>query len=198
MGTSEGAKKGWTEERRIRQRETARKTRSNPEWIAAQAERTRQQWANNPKRRITQGDKISKALKQDDWQRFLSYVAAPNEEGCELWTGGIVQGYAKFPIVPKQGVKTKDVSAARFRWEKERGEISAGMTIEHDCHTQHQTCEGGTDCVHRRCVNLDHLRLVTAQVNTSLGRSRQELMGLVNRDKRGRITGRRKGVAKNG
>lgn len=194
VGTSEGASKGWTEERRARQRETARKTWQNKELRKRQSEIVQSHWNNNPERRQSQGLKRHQAAKNVEWDRFQGFLTEANEEGCILWSGGTRHGYAIFSYVRKQGEKAVSFSAARWLWKRVRGPIPDGMTIEHDCHTKHPSCIGGITCTHRLCVNLEHLRLVPAPENTSLGRSRQERLGLVQRNN-GRFVGG-KGEAK--
>ena len=44
------------------------------------------------------------------------------------------------------------------------GDIPADMVIDHLCHNP-ETCAGGDTCEHRRCVNPDHMQLVTASEN---------------------------------
>lgn len=41
------------------------------------------------------------------------------------------------------------------------------LEIDHLCHSTHPTCREGTRCRHRRCVNPDHLELVTHGENTA-------------------------------
>lgn len=54
--------------------------------------------------------------------------------------------------------------AHRRVWENERGPIPVGMTIDHTCHDP-QACKLGNLCPHRRCVNIEHMELVTAAEN---------------------------------
>ena len=157
MGTSEGAKKGWTEERRTRQIQTARATRATPEWRAAQSARTKAQWDADPKRRETQGAKVALRLTRPPMERFLEAVDfTSSPEGCHLWIRAKVYGYGKFALTPH-----KQVSATRWLWEQKRGPIPKGYGPDHLCHTNSDTCPGGVTCPHRACVNLDHIELVT-------------------------------------
>lgn len=45
----------------------------------------------------------------------------------------------------------------------------SGLELDHLCHTNSQECTGGDTCLHRRCVNPDHLEPVTHRVNTIRG-----------------------------
>lgn len=51
-------------------------------------------------------------------------------------------------------------------------EIPDEMQLDHVCHTVSiDTCPGGDDCRHRRCVNPAHLQLVTGPENVMRGLS---------------------------
>ena len=52
----------------------------------------------------------------------------------------------------------------RLSWMYFNGDIPEGMVLDHLCHDP-ATCAGGDTCEHRRCVNPDHLQLVTAPEN---------------------------------
>lgn len=88
----------------------------------------------------------------------------PQANGC-WWYPSVVnqRGYAAtrigWPV-------TKGASIHRLSWIYYKGDIPEGMVIDHLCHDVN-TCEGGTTCEHRRCVNPDHLQLVTAPVNNA-------------------------------
>lgn len=43
--------------------------------------------------------------------------------------------------------------------------IPTGFDIDHVCHNLDLTCPGGPSCLHRRCVNPDHLEAVTRREN---------------------------------
>lgn len=52
-------------------------------------------------------------------------------------------------------------------WEKANGRpVPEGMVIDHTCHNEDPACQGGNACVHRACVNPDHLQIVTRRENT--------------------------------
>lgn len=92
-------------------------------------------------------------------------LAKPQPNGCWLWTGphGTSDGYGHFQPGPGQ----RKQMAHRWSYENLKGPIPEGQQIDHLCHTQDESCPGGRDCPHRRCVNPDHLEAVTASVNTT-------------------------------
>lgn len=50
------------------------------------------------------------------------------------------------------------------------GEIPPNHEVDHICHDP-TTCAGGFTCLHRRCVNPDHLEAVSKSRNHSVARS---------------------------
>lgn len=54
----------------------------------------------------------------------------------------------------------------RLSWMYHNGDIPKGMVLDHLCHDP-ATCAGGNNCEHRRCVNPDHLQLITAPENNA-------------------------------
>jgi hypothetical protein len=76
------------------------------------------------------------------------------ETGCIEWTGRVGhKGYAQIRVGDRRPV------AHRVAWELERGPIPEGMVIDHLCRN-------------RRCINVDHLEVVTPQENTLRGNTR--------------------------
>jgi hypothetical protein len=45
------------------------------------------------------------------------------------------------------------------------------LQIDHLCHSNFSKCLGGDTCIHRRCVNPDHLEPTTARLNTLRART---------------------------
>jgi hypothetical protein len=85
--------------------------------------------------------------------------------GCWVWNGNISpHGY---------GTHSPDVRRAhKIAWESVHGPVPDGLILDHVCHTQavaQGTCPGGPTCLHRRCVNPDHLEPVVGAVNTMRG-----------------------------
>jgi HNH endonuclease len=89
------------------------------------------------------------------------------ETGCWLWLRGVIStsGYGSTTVDGKR------VPAHRAIYERHRGPIPEGMTLDHVCHTNDLKCPGGISCLHRRCVNPDHLEPVPFRTNVLRGRS---------------------------
>ena len=87
--------------------------------------------------------------------RFFAKVAE-GADGCWLWTGYVnPSGYGQF------GDNGSVVLAHRWAWGFFRGEIPAGLQLDHLCRV-------------RNCVNPDHLEPVTPSVNTRRARPFRE------------------------
>jgi hypothetical protein len=86
------------------------------------------------------------------------------ENGCWIWIAGKNNGYGR----------TSDgdamVYAHRAVYERVKGPIPEGLTLDHDCHTKDLSCEGGVKCPHRACVNPEHMVPMPGVVNVLLGR----------------------------
>jgi len=91
-----------------------------------------------------------KALRGSPEERFAkSYEIA--DTGCWHWIGSLKDsGYGCLNV----GGRTE--YAHRFAWMHLRGPIPKGLTIDHLCRV-------------RKCVNPDHLEVVTQKVNTLRG-----------------------------
>lgn len=84
--------------------------------------------------------------------------------GCWVWTAATTKcGYGHLKVSGAM------IRAHRLAWEHFVGPIPDGLQVEHGCHTVDPSCAGGVNCPHRRCVNPDHLELVTTQENTRRG-----------------------------
>lgn len=90
------------------------------------------------------------------------FVKQPN--GCWHHTSKPnVKGYS----ITKFGWPvSKTTPIHRLSWMYYNGDIPEGMVIDHLCHNP-ETCIGGNACEHRRCVNPDHLQLISAADNNA-------------------------------
>lgn len=61
--------------------------------------------------------------------------------------------------------------AHRAAYRKAYGPIPEGLVIDHTCHNVDPDCPGGATCLHRRCVNPDHLEAVTIGENVMRGKT---------------------------
>jgi hypothetical protein len=90
-----------------------------------------------------------------------------NMSECEIW-----QGYKSQTGYGMKVVNYKRLKAHRWIWSQANGEIPNGYVLDHKCHGEALTkgeCKGGFSCIHRACVNLDHLELVTPSENIKRG-----------------------------
>ena len=84
------------------------------------------------------------------------------DNGCWEWTAVCGGGYGHFSI------KRKPIGAHRWAYEQLVGQVPKSLQIDHLCHNS-ETCLGGVTCPHRRCVNPNHLDIVTPRENTLRG-----------------------------
>lgn len=83
-----------------------------------------------------------------DSVKFKAKYLVDEKAGCWLWTGGLdPKGYGVFHNRTIRGKK-----AHRYAWTVRCGPIPDGLVLDHLCRV-------------RRCVNPDHLRLVTPYIN---------------------------------
>lgn len=91
-----------------------------------------------------------------DLERFNRSIVK-TEAGCWEWQLALsVDGYGRFTIGSYTDGSRKQVRAHRWSYEQLRGEIPAGLHIDHLCRN-------------RRCVNPAHLEPVTSLENTQRG-----------------------------
>lgn len=99
-------------------------------------------------------------------ERFWVQVDKTSLDKCWHWLGVIdAQGYGKVSL----GARGRDLLAHRVSYHMfvDRLDDNFDLTVEHMCHTQDKTCEGGKRCLHRRCVNPQHLEVLTRAENAS-------------------------------
>ncbi len=89
-----------------------------------------------------------------------SYVEDKN--GCHVWQGQPSQRY------PARKVKGKPVHVHVWAWEQAHGKVPAGMVLHHTCSNT-------------RCVNVEHLEVVTPAENAQYGAATRLTMAKANR-----------------
>ena len=92
------------------------------------------------------------------------FEEGPADE-CWPWLGHVSKrGYGIFWFGGRRG------HAHRAAYELLVGPVPEGFHVDHTCHND-SGCEGGDDCLHRRCVNPRHLEAVPPAINKSRGES---------------------------
>lgn len=100
----------------------------------------------------------------DDAARFATKIEVqPN--GCHRWISPPDKdGYGRF------GAGGKTYRAHIYAWVQEHGPLPDGLQLDHVCHNTDPDCPGGRACLHRLCVNIDHLALGTTRDNLRASR----------------------------
>jgi hypothetical protein len=100
-------------------------------------------------------------------QRIEKYIQKDRVSGCWLWTGCFcAQG--KYPVIATQ--HNRFVYVDRYLYEKHKNPIPtakvAKQTDGSRCFQVHHTCWNG-EKEHGRCVNPDHMELLTERQHRS-------------------------------
>ena len=99
-------------------------------------------------------------------ERLLAKLV-PQPDGCWHWTGFIdPEGYGRVGYKGRRGTPLQQAVYDCFI-----GPIPEARQIDHRCHTDDLTCDGGRACLHRRCGNPAHLEAVTGSENNRRSRS---------------------------
>lgn len=110
-------------------------------------------------------DAISAANEERVFEHFLGSRYVVNEEGCWIFTGAVKpNGYGNM------GFHGKTRMVHRVTYELTKGSIPDGLVIDHTCHSFSACEKQDTECLHRRCINPEHLEAVTQGENTRRGR----------------------------
>jgi hypothetical protein len=93
--------------------------------------------------------------------RLMARYRMDEATGCWVWQGRVAaDGYALVTI-GTQHWRGHQASHTVFK-----GPVPPGLQIDHLCHNRDTACAGGETCLHRRCVNPEHLEAVTGRTNT--------------------------------
>lgn len=79
---------------------------------------------------------------------------------CILFAGAV--NGAGYGSVRRNG---KTLGAHVLAYEVVYGPVPEGHQVDHTCHNIDLACPGGPTCLHRRCVNPEHLEAVTHREN---------------------------------
>jgi hypothetical protein len=88
----------------------------------------------------------------------------PQDNGC--WWYPAKRNHKGYAVTRIGWPIIKGAKIHRLSWIYYKGDIPEGMVLDHTCHDP-KTCIGGDTCEHRRCVNPNHLQLVSASENNS-------------------------------
>jgi hypothetical protein len=110
--------------------------------------------------------------KSDPMVLFMRKVVK-QPDGCWRWTGA-VDTRAHYGIFTYWDWDGKRYSARAHRWlyKQKRGPLTREQLLDHTCHNEAYArgeCAGGIECLHRRCVNPEHLVIATHQENILRG-----------------------------
>lgn len=107
-----------------------------------------------------------RAMSPED--RFWAKVDRRGPDECWEWLAALSsKGYGNAHFDDR----TKAKGAHQISYELCVGPVPSGMLLDHTCHNRDQSCQGGNNCRHRRCVNPAHLEPVTALTNSRRGRN---------------------------
>ena len=107
-------------------------------------------WCNmHWKRWQKHGDPLGAAYRGPEATFLAMTEPIVGDPGCIIWTGSTdMGGYGRLRV------NGRKVSAHRWAWEREHGDIPEGMHLDHVCWN-------------RSCVNPEHLRLATRSQNNA-------------------------------
>lgn len=115
----------------------------------------------------------------------LSTHSQKTESGCLLWTGTIHRtGYGHIKV----DGQTRGAHVVSY--EQHVGPVPEGLILDHTCHDPDE-CVGGWSCLHRRCINPEHLEPVTQLENQMRGKNGRRVNRELEQERKRRWANRR-------
>ncbi len=118
-------------------------------------------------------------LTREGFPNDLLFKTEQRDDGCILHTNK--PDWYGYPKVTYEGRTT---SAHLAVWKHFVGPLRQGYQIDHICHDP-DVCTAGDKCLHRRCVNISHLKMVPALENSMRSNSPSALNSRKTHCKRG-------------
>ena len=98
----------------------------------------------------------------------LALHSVRSDQGCLLWTGAVTRdGYGTMRVLDGQARRAMPAHVVAF--EVAHGPVPPGLDVGHLCHDADRSCPGGP-CLHRRCIDLEHIAAQTRSENNRGGR----------------------------
>lgn len=116
---------------------------------------------------FTQGDLLAaERLLSPDVDAFLRSVFARcvrTDQGCLLWLGYVDRetGYSHIGY----GTHRETFLGHRLVFDLAVRSLDPDEHVDHRCHNADRFCTGNATCLHRRCLEPDHLEAVTQAEN---------------------------------
>lgn len=105
------------------------------------------------------------------FERFWAKVDPCRTDNEWRWTAAT--RWTGYPHSLWDNEKREQVSPSKWAYTNFVGPIPDGLLLDHICHSFDTTCKGGVTCLHRLCVNPEHLEPVTFTENVRRGRAAQ-------------------------
>src|SRR3972149_4061737 len=121
-----------------------------------------------PRRRAAMAEDALIAL-----PRILGDKVAVRPYGCWEWKASLDStgyGHVRWGGIVRQ--------AHIVTWELTHGPVADGFQLDHTCHDPSKCGRSLRECLHRRCVNPDHLEEVTQVENVRRGNSVRDCSGI--------------------
>jgi hypothetical protein len=90
------------------------------------------------------------------------------ELGCHRWYGALTgAGYGAFRV----GDRLELAHVWFYNQAHPDHAVASADELDHVCHSRDRSCPGGSTCLHRRCVNVEHLEPIPHEQNIQRGRN---------------------------